>query len=54
MGSPPGIPIHGMLMEPLVPHFAVNSFVLTNKTSALNPELNPKEKPFNVLKKGII
>lgn len=51
---PPGKPWAGILIAFLVPHFTVNSFVLTNKTSALIPLLNPNLNTFNIDKKGII
>ena len=51
---PPGSACVGIRIGFLVPHFSVNSLVLTNKTSALTPLLKPNLKPLSVDKNGII
>ena len=54
IGMPPGSACVGIRIGFLVPHFSVNSLVLTNKTSALTPLLKPNLKPLSVDKNGII
>ena len=54
IGIPPGSDGAGMAIGFFVPHFTVNSFVFTKRTSARTPLLNPNLKPFKVDRNGMI